>query len=284
MFFYTDTKQNLLQNITPKLQDFKNCLKQWQHRKLTLMGKITVIKTFALPKLIYPLTVLPNIDEVTIKDIIDSMFKFLWDDKPDKIKRKLITKDYKEGGLKMIDFKKFLLALKAGWIARILDINNKGQWKQIYLQKFKKLGKELIFECNITKNDINKVLKRGTFISDVILSWLEIKSSNKLLNDNINISSEIIWNNTNLKISNQVYFFEKWFQNGIKYLNDIFDYQNQRFYHYIDLTIKFDIPITDFLKYMSLIASIPAEWKTKIKNENSRIELNKTLLFKLKKS
>ena len=92
MFFYTDTKQNLLQNITPKLQDFKNCLKQWQHRKLTLIGKITVIKTFALPKLIYPLTVLPNIDEVTIKDIIDSMFKFLWDDKPDKIKRKLITK------------------------------------------------------------------------------------------------------------------------------------------------------------------------------------------------
>ena len=49
------------------------------------MGKTTVIKTFALPKLIYPLTVLPNIDEVTIKDIIDSIFKFLWDDKPDKI-------------------------------------------------------------------------------------------------------------------------------------------------------------------------------------------------------
>ena len=116
------------------------------------------------------------------------------------------------------------------------------------------------------------------------MSWLEIKSLKKPLNDNINISSEIIWNNTNLKISNQVYFFEKWFQNGIKYLNDIFDYQNQRFYHYIDLTIKFDILITDFLKYMSLIASIPAEWKTKIKNENNRIELNKTLLFKLKKS
>ena len=109
MFFYTDTKQNLLQNIKPKLQDFKNCLKQWQHRKLTLMGKITVIKTFALPKLIYPLTVLPNIDEVTIKDIIDSMFKFLWDNKPDKIKRKLITKDYKEGELKMIDLKKIFL-------------------------------------------------------------------------------------------------------------------------------------------------------------------------------
>ena len=54
-----------MKNIEPKLQDFKNCLKQWQNRKLTLIGKITVIKTFALPKLIYPLTVLPNINEVT---------------------------------------------------------------------------------------------------------------------------------------------------------------------------------------------------------------------------
>ena len=105
MFFYTDTNYNIMKNIEPKLQEFKNCLKQWQHRKLTLIGKITVIKTFALPKLIYPLTVLPNINEIIIKDIIDSMFKFIWDNKPDKIKRKQITKDYKNGGLKMIDLK-----------------------------------------------------------------------------------------------------------------------------------------------------------------------------------
>jgi len=30
------------------------------HRKLTLMGKVTVIKTFAIPKLSYPFTVFEN--------------------------------------------------------------------------------------------------------------------------------------------------------------------------------------------------------------------------------
>ena len=35
---------------------------------------------------------------------------------------------------------------------------------------------------------------------------------------------------------------------------------------------------------MSLIASIPAEWKTKIKNENSVLEIENKLLFKLNKS
>ena len=59
------------------------------------------------------------------------------------------------------------------------------------------------------------------------------------------------------------------FQNGIKYVKDIFDYQKQRFYPYIDLTMTFNIPFTDFLKYMSLIASIPVEWKTKIKTEKT---------------
>ena len=32
-------------NLEPKINNFENCLKQWQHRRLTLMGKITVIKS-----------------------------------------------------------------------------------------------------------------------------------------------------------------------------------------------------------------------------------------------
>ena len=47
---------------------------------------------FALPKLLYSLTVLSNINEVFVKDIVDSMFKFIWDNNSDKIKRKPITK------------------------------------------------------------------------------------------------------------------------------------------------------------------------------------------------
>ena len=50
-----------------------NCLKRWNHRKLTLMGKITVVKTFALPKLIYPLTVLDNPSEEIIPTIKTSI-------------------------------------------------------------------------------------------------------------------------------------------------------------------------------------------------------------------
>ena len=119
-------------NLLPKIDAFCNCLKQWQHRKLSLIGKITVIKSYAFPKLVYPLTVLPNPPNDILKKINNAIFDFLWDNKPDKIKRQTITQDYEKGGLKMLDIYKFLNSLKASWIKRVMDENNKGMWKYFY--------------------------------------------------------------------------------------------------------------------------------------------------------
>ena len=40
----------------------------------------------------------------------------------------------------MIDFKQIVLSLKASWVKRILDKDNSGQWKKIYLNKLKTYG------------------------------------------------------------------------------------------------------------------------------------------------
>jgi hypothetical protein len=58
-----------------------------QHRKLTLLGKVTVIKTLALPKLIHLLTSLPNLKQSLFNDLNKVFFNFIWDGKPEKIKR-----------------------------------------------------------------------------------------------------------------------------------------------------------------------------------------------------
>ena len=69
MFFKTNRDNLLSSNSEPKIIEFEKCLMQWRHRKLTLIGKIVVIKSYALPKLIYPLTSLPNPPKETIKHI-----------------------------------------------------------------------------------------------------------------------------------------------------------------------------------------------------------------------
>ena len=107
-------------NLLPKLCELSNCLKRWSHRKLTLMGKITVVKTFALPKLIYPFTGLSDPTKQIINKLNSEIFSFIWDSKPDKIQRTRLYQDYKNGGLRLISLEHFIYSLKASWLKRII--------------------------------------------------------------------------------------------------------------------------------------------------------------------
>ena len=55
--FYNDINKTLKFNTDKTINEFKIVIKQWVHRKLTLMGNVTVIKTFDIPKLIDPFTI-----------------------------------------------------------------------------------------------------------------------------------------------------------------------------------------------------------------------------------
>ena len=48
---FTNNKTDIMKiNLEKKISQFETCLKQWQHRKLTLMGKVTVVKKNCTPK------------------------------------------------------------------------------------------------------------------------------------------------------------------------------------------------------------------------------------------
>ena len=84
-----------------------------------------------------------------------------------------------QGGFKMFDLKRFIYALKASWVSRLVDIENKGKWKQIYQSQLKQLEGILTFECNLNNKKAENITKIGSFISDVLLSWIEINSKSK---------------------------------------------------------------------------------------------------------
>ena len=83
------------------------------YRDLTYIGRITVIETLSLQILVQILRVLPNPPVQDMKEIQDIFYIFLWDGKPDKIKRHVIINNYEEGGLKLshycLDFLDFLI-------------------------------------------------------------------------------------------------------------------------------------------------------------------------------
>ena len=57
------------------------------------------------------------------------MFNFIWDDKPDKIKRDISVLNYENGGIKILDLVSFITSLKTSWIKRYLY--GVGKWKSI---------------------------------------------------------------------------------------------------------------------------------------------------------
>jgi hypothetical protein len=66
-----------LENFCEKIRKIKNILSSWAYRDLTYIGRITVIKTLALPLLVQILTVLPNPPAQVIKEIQDIFYKFI---------------------------------------------------------------------------------------------------------------------------------------------------------------------------------------------------------------
>ena len=128
------------------------------------MGKITVNKTFALPKLIYPFTVLLDPQREVIQKLNSEVFSFIWDSKPDKIKRTTLYRDYTNGGLRMINLKYFLNALKASWLKRIFDNESTFTlWKSFYKQKRTSFGDNLVLESNLKENDCAQISKNNIF-------------------------------------------------------------------------------------------------------------------------
>ena len=88
----------------------------WHQRYLTPIGKVAVIKTLALSKLNHLFLALPNPKKELLKKIENMFYKFIWNGKPDKIKRQFLANLHLEGGLNMINITHFISALKITWV------------------------------------------------------------------------------------------------------------------------------------------------------------------------
>ena len=129
--FSVNLKEMLDLNFDRAISQIENIFRHWNKRYLTPMGKITVIKTFAISKIIHLLATLPNPSEIVVKKINQLMFKFLWDNKPEKISRKQITQSYTQGGLNMINLEYFIESLKISWIRRLLKTSD-SSWVNLF--------------------------------------------------------------------------------------------------------------------------------------------------------
>lgn len=101
--------------FSEKIERAKNILSSWSAGRLTLLGKITIIKALAVSQIVHVLTSLPT-HQNALKEIDTLLYDFLWESKGDKLKRTQMINDYDKGGLKMIDIQSFNKLLNKKWV------------------------------------------------------------------------------------------------------------------------------------------------------------------------
>ena len=130
--FSTNTKDICKLNFEGKINELKRDIARWKKRHLTHLGKITLIKTFFLSKLIYLFINIPDPSPEFLKEV-ELLLRFLWGGKINKIKRTTICKGYEDGGLKMVDIYSFLTTLKISWLRRLTEKNSSSlNWSHFY--------------------------------------------------------------------------------------------------------------------------------------------------------
>ena len=117
-------------NYYSKIKSIKILLASWMKRDLTPIGKITIIKTLALPKLIHLFSALPDPSKQLLDEINKIFFKFIWGYKVERLKRNTIVGNYDEGGLNMVHLSSFISYIKLKWVKRYLS-DNEGTWQNM---------------------------------------------------------------------------------------------------------------------------------------------------------
>ena len=89
------------------------------------------------------------------KEIESKCFIFIWNGKPDKVKRNTLIGDFEKSGLQIIDIESYFISLKTSWVSRLAD-SKFSNWKLIPLKYLNVFGKIwLIFNMNIDMKNIN---------------------------------------------------------------------------------------------------------------------------------
>jgi hypothetical protein len=258
IYFSYNIKEVEEKNFTKKLKELKTLLAIWGQRDLSILGRITIFKSLAFSKTIYQCNNLA-VSEEFVKQLIQVAYNFIWQGKPEKVKRNTVIADYEHGGLRMLDIESFLEAQKVMWVKRLLK-SDKGSW-MVYPNYLLDtiLGKDS-FKCNI---NINKLKKRmPPFYSQLFETWG--KTSLDPEDDPFKIRREVLWLNKNVQIGRKEVYYKQWYEKGIIILHDILD-DRGNIKSIPELSIEYDIEIKT-MEYNSLISAIPQSWKMGVKS------------------
>jgi len=251
-------KETVDANFPPILEKIKGVLNLWCRRKLSLAGKITIIKSLAASKLIYCLTVLPSPPKPFWEELNRLLFRFISNNKPEKHKRVTLIGPYDQGGFQMVDLELQNQALKMSWMDKIMNLN--GIWRDFVVEQNTKIDFRYLIQCNVKYCDLPLKFDKNNIWGEIWIHWCSFNYKKELTNA-LEVTSQNLWFNSNLLINGKVCHFQRWNERGITMFHHLLEESTYRLLNYTEFCDKFQF-YPPFTEFYGLMGCIPKSWKT----------------------
>ena len=198
----TDVQQSLELNYNNIIQKCTEICKSWEHRNLSILGKILIVNTLIMSLFVHKMMVLPNLPSSIKTELNKIICSFIWGRAKPKIQTEVLELCRKEGGLGLCNITNKERSLKISWI-KILE--NDESMREIAYNNISPTLRELIWVCNLKEEDVEICLPSiNKFWGDVIKAWCSFHYEHKEQGKDI-----FIWYNSEIRIKNKPFLWEK---------------------------------------------------------------------------
>ena len=253
-FTYDQTLSDKL-NFHTIIKSIRKSINSWNWRGLTLLGKIQIIKSFAIPKILYRLS-LVSTNKTFVKEVNQVLYNFVWKGK-DKVKRLALINSVENGGLNMPHIESLIDTQRIVCIKKYLG-DSPCSWKIILDHYLHKVGGSLLFHCNFEYTKLP--LDLPDYYRECLATWTKLTASPVSSMDEI--VNQILWNNKFICIGQKSVFNRKLFSLGLHKVGDLFN----EIYIKPHTTLQ-NLNAVDFLFLNGLYDCLPPEWKKVMTND-----------------
>ena len=206
-----------------KMKKIDGQLKIWETRNLSMCGKVNIVKTLAVPNLMYCMQT--RLIPEHIKTGFDRKVRdFIWKKKRMKVKREKCILTPEKGGIGMPDIYVIEKVRRISLVQRILK-DGLEKWKIIPLASVQKLDNKLKIKNFLLKvrdaSDIIRKLNIPEFYKHVILCLQELRRKCQTPISVNDILNQYLWCNDLISIDRKPVLFTNWAQAGFKKVKDI---------------------------------------------------------------
>ncbi len=253
-----------------KKQKVKKSLDLWSRRRLSLTGKVHLIRSVGISILTYAVG-LKYIPERKVKEINSLLWNFLWDNKYEPVKRSICTQSRDNGGINMPDLQNLVKSRQIMIIKRLLTEDD-AKWKEIPMQYIKSLDDAydeefFLLNANMPEEEIENC-KLPPFYKECIKSWQNMCINRKDPETRIDVLNERLWFNEKIRIENVCLNNKEWAKAGIHKVKDIIGEEGE----ILKDNVRKKLTTGDIVLYINkILKAIPQKWKDILKREHTTI-------------